>query len=141
MKRAACFCGLFVNDHLHFYFLYIDKEDVERARQAIRDRVDYSDLKRNEMEQELREVLGFELQVPMTRTTMSKSAGHRKVLFITCSITGEKPHVWLCMVYITKRRPCLWLYIVYITENPMCMATYEPLNALWYHIYFNYTGG
>lgn len=55
-----------------------DKEDVERARQAIRDRVDYSDLKRSEMEAELRELLGFELQVPMVRTTMSKSGAHKK---------------------------------------------------------------
>ena len=40
--------------------------------------MDYSDLKRLELEPELRELLGFELQVPMVRTTMSKSGGHKK---------------------------------------------------------------
>jgi hypothetical protein len=55
-----------------------DKDEIERARQVIRDRVDYSDLKRIEMEAELRELLGFEIQHPMTRSTMSKTAGHKK---------------------------------------------------------------
>lgn len=45
---------------------------------VIRDRVDYSDLKRIDMEAELRELLGFEIQHPMSRTTMSKTAGHKK---------------------------------------------------------------
>eukprot|EP00121_Abeoforma_whisleri_P017131 Awhi_evm1s15704 len=49
-----------------------DNDDVDRARQLIKDRIDYSVVAKQDVERELREAVGFELQVPLIRSTFGK---------------------------------------------------------------------
>jgi len=49
-----------------------DPDEVQRCQNLIMDKIDYSGLKRSDLENELRERCGFELQVPMVRSTFGK---------------------------------------------------------------------
>lgn len=49
-----------------------DPDEVHRCQNLIMDKIDYSSLKRSDLENELREHCGFELQVPLVRSTFGK---------------------------------------------------------------------
>lgn len=55
-----------------------DKDEVNKAQTCINDRVDYTDLKRSDLEQELRSYVGHELQIPMVRATFGKGTKTKK---------------------------------------------------------------
>lgn len=55
-----------------------DKDEINKAQLVINDKVDYSDLKRADLEQELRSHVGHELQLPMVRTTFGKGTKTKK---------------------------------------------------------------
>eukprot|EP01134_Creolimax_fragrantissima_P007678 CFRG7678T1 len=56
-----------------------DPDDVKRAQVVIEERVEYGDLGRQELESELKDKLGFELQLPMTRFTQNRQPKISKV--------------------------------------------------------------
>jgi len=55
-----------------------DKDEVNKAQMVINDKVDYTDLKRQDLEQELRSHVAHELQIPMVRTTFGKGTKTKK---------------------------------------------------------------
>lgn len=50
-----------------------DPDDVKRAQTVVEERVEYGDLDRHSLETELKEKLGYELQLPMTRITQNRN--------------------------------------------------------------------